>query len=79
MALLDIKNLTVAFDTSSGPFMAVDGHRSMSIERAKCWPSSANPAPASRSSMLAVMGLLPPTATVTADRMSFDGTRPAEA
>ncbi len=28
-------------------------------------------------SMLAVMGLLPWTAKVTADRMTFDGTRPA--
>ena len=38
-----------------------------------CWPLWGSPVPASRSAMLAMMGLLPWTATVSADRLNFDG------
>jgi dipeptide transport system ATP-binding protein len=41
--------------------------------REKSSPLSGNPAPASPSSMLAAMGLLPWTAKVTADKMEFEG------
>ena len=48
MALLEIRNLTVASDTSAGPFLAVKASTSRS-SRARCWRSSASPARASRS------------------------------
>jgi ABC-type dipeptide/oligopeptide/nickel transport system ATPase subunit len=47
MALLEIQNLTVEFETAAAMFRAVDGV-SLSVEPARCWRSSANPAPASR-------------------------------
>ncbi|MGN1289706.1 MAG: ABC transporter ATP-binding protein [Bradyrhizobium sp.] len=72
MALLEIQNLTVSFDTSSGPFMAVKGI-DLSIEPREVLAIVGESGSGKSVSMLAVMGLLPPSATVKADRMSFNG------
>ena len=72
MALLEIKNLTVSFDTSSGPFMAVKGI-DLAIEPREVLAIVGESGSGKSVSMLAVMGLLPPSATVKADRMSFNG------
>ena len=72
MALLDIKNLTVEFQTAGGMFRAVDnvdvlcdGGEILSIVGESGSGKSV--------SMLALMGLLPWTAKITADQMMFDG------
>ena len=73
MALLDIKNLTVSFDTAAGPFLAVRGI-DITVERREVLAIVGESGSGKSVSMLAVMGLLPDSATVTADRMVFDGT-----
>ncbi|TIL79990.1 MAG: ABC transporter ATP-binding protein, partial [Mesorhizobium sp.] len=72
MPLLDIKNLTVSFDTAAGPFMAVQGI-DLSIEPREVLAIVGESGSGKSVAMLAVMGLLPNTATVKADRMAFDG------
>ncbi|WP_339109642.1 ABC transporter ATP-binding protein [Thioclava sp. GXIMD4216] len=72
MALLDIKNLTVSFATSSGPFKAVDGIDTR-VDAGEVLAIVGESGSGKSVSMLAVMGLLPDTATVTADEMSYDG------
>ncbi len=72
MALLDIKNLTVRFDTSNGPFTAVDGV-DVSVDAREVLAIVGESGSGKSVSMLAVMGLLPDTATVTADAMMYDG------
>ncbi|ASV86168.1 MULTISPECIES: ABC transporter ATP-binding protein [Ochrobactrum] len=72
MALLDIKNLTVSFDTSTGPFKAVDGI-DISVDKGEVLAIVGESGSGKSVGMLAVMGLLPKTATVTADSMTFDG------
>ena len=72
MPLLEIKNLTVSFDTSAGPFMAVKGI-DLSIEPREVLAIVGESGSGKSVSMLAVMGLLPDSATVTADTMSFNG------
>ena len=72
MALLDIKNLTVAFDTSVGLFKAVDGI-DISVDASEVLAIVGESGSGKSVAMLAVMGLLPGTATVTADRMEFEG------
>ncbi len=72
MPLLDVRNLSVDFATSRGAFRAVDacdfavdpGDRLAIVGESGSGKSVA---------MLAVMGLLPWTATVTADQMNFNG------
>jgi dipeptide transport system ATP-binding protein len=73
MALLEIGNLVVEFETASGPFRAVDGV-SLSVDRREVLAIVGESGSGKSVSMLAIMGLLPWTATVTADRMNFDGT-----
>jgi dipeptide transport system ATP-binding protein len=73
MALLEIENLVVEFETASGPFRAVDGV-SLSVDRREVLAIVGESGSGKSVSMLAIMGLLPWTAKVTADRMSFDGT-----
>ncbi len=73
MALLEIENLVVEFDTAAGPFRAVDGI-SLSVDRREVLAIVGESGSGKSVSMLAVMGLLPWTAKVTADRMNFDGT-----
>jgi dipeptide transport system ATP-binding protein len=70
--LLDIRNLTVSFDTAKGPFKAVDGVDITVAER-EVLAIVGESGSGKSVSMLAVMGLLPNTATVTADQMTFDG------
>ncbi|HWT63881.1 ABC transporter ATP-binding protein [Brucella pituitosa] len=72
MALLEIKNLTVSFDTSTGPFKAVDGI-DISVDKGEVLAIVGESGSGKSVGMLAVMGLLPKTATVTADSMMFDG------
>ncbi|RWK05682.1 ABC transporter ATP-binding protein [Mesorhizobium sp.] len=72
MALLDIQNLVVEFQTASGPFRAVDGV-SLHVDEREVLAIVGESGSGKSVSMLAVMGLLPWTATVTADRMSFGG------
>ena len=72
MPLLDIKNLTVEFKTASGAFRAVDGV-TMQVDTGEVLAIVGESGSGKSVSMLAVMGLLPWTAKVTADRMEFDG------
>lgn len=72
MALLEIQNLTVEFKTSSGFFRAVDGV-SLSVDKGEVLAIVGESGSGKSVSMLAVMGLLPWTAKVTADKMAFDG------
>lgn len=72
MALLDIKNLTVKFQTAGGLFTAVDRF-SAKIEAGEVVAIVGESGSGKSVAMLAVMGLLPWTAQVTADRLVFDG------
>jgi len=72
MPLLEIKNLTVAFDTSVGLFKAVDGI-DVSVDSREVLAIVGESGSGKSVAMLAVMGLLPSTATVTADKMEFEG------
>jgi dipeptide transport system ATP-binding protein len=73
MALLEIDRLSVEFATASGPFRAVDGV-SISVDQREVLAIVGESGSGKSVAMLAVMGLLPWTAKVTADRMSFGGT-----
>ncbi|MDB5666608.1 ABC transporter ATP-binding protein [Cypionkella sp.] len=70
--LLNIKNLTVRFATSTGAFTAVDGV-DVSVSPREVLAIVGESGSGKSVSMLAVMGLLPDTATVTADEMTYDG------
>tara|TARA_R110000751_G_scaffold119869_1_gene220462 strand:+ start:120 stop:974 length:855 start_codon:yes stop_codon:yes gene_type:complete len=72
MALLQIDNLTVEFETSSGWFRAVDGV-SVSVNSGEVLAIVGESGSGKSVAMLAVMGLLPWTAKITADRMLFEG------
>jgi dipeptide transport system ATP-binding protein len=72
MALLDIQNLTVEFETASGWFKAVDGV-SLSVDAGEVLAIVGESGSGKSVAMLAVMGLLPWTAKITADRMLFLG------
>jgi dipeptide transport system ATP-binding protein len=73
MALLEIENLVVEFDTAKGPFRAVDGV-SLTVDAREVLAIVGESGSGKSVSMLAVMGLLPWTAKVRADRMVFAGT-----
>jgi dipeptide transport system ATP-binding protein len=72
MALLNIKNLTVEFKTSNGWFKAVD-RVSLAIEPAQVHAIVGESGSGKSVAMLAVMGLLPHTAKVTAETLEFEG------
>ena len=72
MPLLEIKNLSVSFDTSIGLFKAVDGI-DVSVDAREVLAIVGESGSGKSVAMLAVMGLLPVTATVTADKMEFEG------
>jgi dipeptide transport system ATP-binding protein len=72
MPLLEIENLTVEFKTGSGWFRAVDSV-SLAVDKGEVLAIVGESGSGKSVSMLAVMGLLPWTAKVTADRMSFEG------
>ncbi|MFN0192104.1 MAG: ABC transporter ATP-binding protein [Aestuariivirga sp.] len=70
--LLKIDNLTVEFKTGSGWFRAVDSV-SLHVDSGEVLAIVGESGSGKSVSMLAVMGLLPWTARVTADRMDFEG------
>jgi dipeptide transport system ATP-binding protein len=72
MALLEIENLTVQFETASGWFKAVDGV-TLSVEAGEVLAIVGESGSGKSVSMLAVMGLLPWSAKIIADKMLFQG------
>ena len=72
MALLEISGLTVEFATSTGAFRAVDDV-SLSVDGGEIQAIVGESGSGKSVAMLAVMGLLPWTASVTAKRLAFDG------
>jgi dipeptide transport system ATP-binding protein len=72
MRLLDIRNLTVRFATRGGAFAAVEGV-DIAVDGDEVLAIVGESGSGKSVSMLAIMGLLPWTATVTADRMDFCG------
>ena len=72
MALLEIENLTVEFATAGGAFRAVDG-LSLKLDASDVLAIVGESGSGKSVAMLAMMGLLPWTATVSADRLNFDG------
>ncbi len=72
MALLEIDNLNVEFRTAQGAFRAVDG-MSLTVDQGELQAIVGESGSGKSVAMLALMGLLPWTATVTADRLSFNG------
>jgi dipeptide transport system ATP-binding protein len=72
MALLEIRNLTVEFPTSRGILRAVDGV-DLTVDQGEVLGVVGESGSGKSVSMLAVMGLLPAYARISADRMSFAG------
>lgn len=72
MALLEIRNLSVAFDTADGPFKAVDGF-DLTIQKKETLAIVGESGSGKSVAMLAVMGLLPKVTHVTSDCIVFDG------
>ncbi len=72
MPLLSIRNLTVEFATSGGLFRAVDSV-DLDVDRNEILAVVGESGSGKSVTMLALMGLLPWTARVTADALQFDG------
>ena len=72
MPLLEIQNLSVSFLTTGGQFKAVDGV-TLNVEPGDIVSIVGESGSGKSVAMLALMGLLPWTATVTADVLRFDG------
>ncbi len=72
MALLEIRNLSVEFTTASGAFRAVDAV-DLSVDAGQVLAIVGESGSGKSVAMLALMGLLPWTARVTSDVMSFGG------
>ena len=70
--LLEVRNLSVSFATRQGAFKAVDGV-DLTVEGDEVVAIVGESGSGKSVAMLAVMGLLPPTATVIADALRFDG------
>ncbi len=77
MALLSIRNLSVDFATASGRFRAVDAV-DLDVETGELVAIVGESGSGKSVTMLALMGLLPWTATVTADELLFDGQDPRD-
>jgi dipeptide transport system ATP-binding protein len=72
MTLLKVRNLSVDFATTGGSFRAVD-QVDLDVDAGDLHAIVGESGSGKSVSMLATMGLLPWTATVTADEMTFDG------
>ncbi|EHR73757.1 oligopeptide/dipeptide ABC transporter, ATP-binding protein [Burkholderiales bacterium JOSHI_001] len=72
MSLLDIQGLTVTFSTRTGPFTAVDGI-DLQVAPNEVLGIVGESGSGKSVAMLALMGLLPWNATVSAKRMVFNG------
>ncbi|MCW5716418.1 MAG: ABC transporter ATP-binding protein [Bauldia sp.] len=72
MALLEVDNLTVTFKTAAGPFVALDGI-SYRVDHREVLAIVGESGSGKSVAMLAIMGLLPSSATVRADRVLFEG------
>jgi len=72
MALLEVADLVVEFRTSAGHLRAVDGI-SFTVEEGEILAVVGESGSGKSVSMLAVLGLLPTTATVRVSRVTFDG------
>jgi dipeptide transport system ATP-binding protein len=72
VALLEVRNLSVSFETASGRFLAVQGI-DLSVDVGEVLAIVGESGSGKSVAMLAVMGLLPPVATVTADVLRFEG------
>ncbi len=72
MALLEIRNLTIEFDTTRGKLRAVEG-LDLDIDSGDALGIVGESGSGKSVSLLAIMGLLPPAARVRADRLVFDG------
>ncbi len=72
MSLLEIRNLSVSFATRGGAFKAVDGV-DISVNTDETLAIVGESGSGKSVAMLAIMGLLPWTATISADAMTFDG------
>ncbi len=72
MPLLEIDNLSVTFQTAGGQLKAVD-RISLNVEPGEIVSIVGESGSGKSVAMLALMGLLPWTATVTADVLRFDG------
>src|SRR6185437_10783882 len=70
--LVEIRNLSVSFATRHGAFKAVDGF-DLTLERNEVLAIVGESGSGKSVAMLAAMGLLPPAATVSANRMAFEG------
>lgn len=71
-AILEIRNLSVEFATDRGTLRAVDG-LDLTLDQGEVLGVVGESGSGKSVSMLAVMGLLPGHARVTADRLMFDG------
>ena len=72
MALLEIRGLTVEFPTLHKPFKAVEGV-DLAVAEGDVVAIVGESGSGKSVLMLAVMGLLPWTARISADRLSFAG------
>ena len=72
MSLLEIRNLSVQFPTATGMLKAVDGV-DLDVDPGEVVAIVGESGSGKSVSMLAVMGLLPGAARITADRLAFDG------
>ncbi len=72
MPLLEIRNLKVEFDTAKGPFKALDGV-DYTVDAGEVLAIVGESGSGKSVAMLATMGLLPDSASITADKMDFEG------